>query len=125
MTASQYHHMFNYDEDPAHIAMHPEIAEASYTRGTFTYRPDLVPLIEAFLENMSAELWPYVVCFRTGCRGEFVVKFQITGNAGYPRFVELLIDHGYSELTTDSRDWTFEAPIVPSLEMVTNAANKY
>ncbi len=117
--------MFNYDGVTTPAEFDPETAAAAYTVGAHTYRPDLVGLIRGFLRVLPEDCWPLVVCFRTGCRGEFVVKFQVADGAGRLRFVELLIDHGYSEISTDSRDWVFDYPCAPDLAMLQEVANKY
>jgi hypothetical protein len=110
--------LFNYDD--------PTNPDQSYNGGLHTYRPDLVPLILDWIAKCPPVCWQNFVCFRTGCRGEFVAKFAMSPDRGGPeRVVEVMIDHRYTEIVTDTREWIFDHPTNLKPETLRNAVNRF
>lgn len=79
------------------------------------YRPDLLPVIEHWLQAVPANEWQHFVQFSVGDSGEFVAKFMKAPTRGGPlRLITFTVDHNYSEMRTDVGLWWDEVPVQPT-----------
>jgi hypothetical protein len=77
-----------------------------------TWRPDLVPAILAWLEEIPAGDHGIVQRIAVGRRGSFRADFTPTDRHGRPRDVAIEFDHNKQIIRNDTQQWAAET-IVP------------
>lgn len=91
-----------------------------------TYRPDLLPLITAWLAAVPESDWQYFVGFRVGTYGEFIAKFMKSPTRGGPlRLVTFVLDHDCGDMHTDTHVWFDRQPQMYSSRDLTLAVDTF
>ena len=90
------------------------------------FRPDLLPLIKAWLEGVSPHAWQYFKSFGVGCNGSFAAHFSVPPTNGGPRReVSIKFDHNLQTLSNDIGIWTADHQVPFDMKNLQTVADTF